>query len=207
MRAARSSEGRFSFTERLKEIDRFFAGCSEVHRTTRLLARRLDKASIPHAVYGGMAVNAHGHRQTTDDVDILLRPDGLRRFREELGPWYEATRLRRGRRFVDRANGVAIDVVVSGDCPGIRGPRSVQYPDPTHASETIENVRYVNLTWLIQLKLATARYRDLGDVGALIRVHGLDESYLANLPPYLHPSFIECLEENRREARYEAQED
>jgi hypothetical protein len=206
MRAARFPERRSSFSERLKEIDRFFAGRSEVHRTMRSLAQRLDKASVAYAVYGGMAVNAHGHQQTTDDVDILLTPEGLRQFREELERWYQPTRFRQGRRFLDRANGVPIDVVVSGHCPGMRRPGSIQYPDPTHVSQTLKSVRYVNLVWLIQLKLATARYRDLGDVAALIAVHGLDESYMANLPPSLHPSFINCLEEYRREAQYEARE-
>ncbi len=197
----------YSLAERFREIDRFFAGTSKVHRSMRLLTRRLERACIPYAVYGGMAVNAHGHRQTTDDVDVLLLPEDLMRFRAEFARFYGTTRLRSGKRFLDLNNGVPIDVVVSGQCPGIRGPAEIRYPKPIEASEIIGGIRYVDLRWLILLKLGTARYRDLGDVAALIGVHRLTESYLENLPPSLHSRFIDCLEENRREAQIEERED
>jgi hypothetical protein len=60
----------FSFTQRLKEIDRFFQGRSPIHQTMRRLARKLEEAETPYAIIGGMAVNAHGYVQTPDDVDI-----------------------------------------------------------------------------------------------------------------------------------------
>ncbi len=71
----------------------------------------------------------------------------------------------------------------------------------------IDGVPYVGLVWLIRLKLTTGRYRDLGDVAALIRVHQLDETFLAQLPASLHKAFLECLEEMRREEEFEARED
>ncbi len=65
------------FLERLKEISRFFAGRDQVHRTMYRLILDLEQAGVPYAVVGGMAVNGHGHRQTTDDVDVLLTPEGF----------------------------------------------------------------------------------------------------------------------------------
>lgn len=195
-----------SFTERLKEIDRFFAGRSSVHKTMRTLARRVEHANIAYAIYGGMAVNAHGHRQTTGDVDVLLTSVGLAEFRRKFTSRYAATKLRQGRRFLDRANGIAVDVVVTGHCPGRRTPEAVTYPDPASVSEIIGGICYVNLGQLIQLKLATKRPRDLGDVAALIRVQQLDESFLENLHQSVHQDFIECLEEKRREDEYESRE-
>ena len=57
-----------SFFERLKEIDMFFDGSAPVQQTMRRLAEQLGQAGIPYAVMGGMAVNAHGARRTTQDV-------------------------------------------------------------------------------------------------------------------------------------------
>jgi energy-converting hydrogenase A subunit M len=68
----------------------------------------------------------------------------------------------------------------------------------------IENLKVVSLPHLIQLKLAARRYYDFGDVVYLIRVHNLDVSYLQELHPSVHQDFIECLEEKRREDKYEA---
>src|SRR5262249_30733531 len=66
-----------SFWKRLKELSMFFQGRDEVHKTMRRLAKRLDKANIPYVIVGGMAVFAHHYRRATDDVDILLTPEGF----------------------------------------------------------------------------------------------------------------------------------
>ncbi|MGH7173626.1 MAG: hypothetical protein ACRELF_00900, partial [Gemmataceae bacterium] len=73
----------FSFQKRLKEIDMFFQGTDPVHKTMNRVASELERANIPYAVVGGMAVNAHQHRRTTDDVDILLTPEGFAEFRQQ----------------------------------------------------------------------------------------------------------------------------
>ena len=55
-----------------------------VFETMRRLAQRLEAEGIPYAVIGGMALAAHGYVRMTLDVDILLTPEGLARFREKL---------------------------------------------------------------------------------------------------------------------------
>jgi hypothetical protein len=152
-----------------------------------------------------MAVNAHGHRQTTGDVDVLLTAESLTAFRERYAEYYEATRLRGGRRFLDRENNVAVDVVVAGHRPGL-GRDEIRYPNPAEVAEVIDGVYYLPLVWLIQLKLACGRYRDLGDVAALIRVHELDESFLPRLHLSVHGTFMKGLAEKRREDEYIARE-
>ena len=181
----------FSFWERLKEIDMFFQGKDPVHQTLRRLVRRLEKANIPYAVMGGMAVNAHRYQRTTGDVDILLTPEGLEEFR---------------RRFVDRANEVTLDILVTGRFPGSGKPGPVPFPDPDKVSEVIEKARVVNLATLVELKLAARRHRDFGDVVELIRFNDLDESFADRLHPSVRRDYIECLEEKRREDEYEARE-
>ncbi len=202
----RGDQKPFSFRKRLKEIDMFFEKRDPVHQTLRRLARRLEKAGIPYAVMGAMAVNLHGARRTTDDVDVLLTQKGLDRFQQEMvGKFYKSVEGR-PRRFVERQSKVTVDVLVTGRYPGRGGPGPFAFPDPAGASQEIEKIKVVTLPQLIQLKLAARRYYDFGDVVFLIRVHNLDESYLKNLHPSVHQDFIECLEEKQREDEYEARE-
>jgi hypothetical protein len=203
---AASKTIRFDFIRRLKEIDMFFTGRGKVHQTMRRLARRLEKAGIPYAIMGAMAVNAHGAERTTSDVDFLLTEEGLGRFREELaGAAYDPVEGR-SRRFVDRQNGVMIDILVTGRYPGRGTKGPFPFPDPREASEEIGKLRVLTLPQLIQLKLAARRYSDFGDVVFLIRVHQLDETFRNQLHPAVHRDFIECLEEKRREEEYEARD-
>jgi hypothetical protein len=212
--AATGREGRkprfdrksFSFMDRLKEIGMFFQKRSPQHQTMRRLARRLKKAGIAYAIMGAMAVNAHGAERTTKDVDVLLTPEGLERFRREfVGEEYEQVQGR-PRRFVERQSGVTVDCLITGRYPGSGKPGPVAFPDPTEASQEIEKIRVLTLPQLIQLKLAARRFYDLGDVVFLIRTHNLDESFLPQLHPSVRQDFIECLEEKRREDDYLARE-
>jgi hypothetical protein len=197
---------RVRFMERLQEIGMFFQKRSPQHQTMRRLAKRLTKAGIPYAIMGAMAVNAHGAERTTKDVDVLLTPEGLARFRDEfVGEEYEQVEGR-PRRFIERKNGVTVDCLVTGHFPGRGGPGPFAFPDPEQVAVEIERVQVVNLPQLIQLKLAARRYYDFGDVVFLIKVKNLDESFMQQLHPSVHQDFIECLEEKRREDEYEARE-
>ncbi len=197
----------FNFLERLKEIDMFFAGSAPVHQTMQRLTRQLQHAGIAYAVMGGMAVNAHGARRTTDDLDVLVAPEGLQQFRQEIfGEGYEQPSPRRPRLFMDRQNNVIIDFLVTGLFPGRGEKVAFAFPDPTEASEELNHIRVVTLVQLIQLKLACRRYQDFGDVVHLIRVHHLDELFLDRLHPSVRSDYIECLEEHRRDEEYKARE-
>jgi hypothetical protein len=197
----------FDFWKRLKEIDRFFEGRGREHKTMRRVAKKLEKAKIPYAIIGGMAVNAHRHERTTKDVDILLTPEGLAKFRQAFVPKDYEPVARRPRRFFDRTHQVHIDFLITGLFPRSGKPGPIAFPDPAAVSETIENLQVVKLTTLIELKLAARRHYDFGDVVHLIRVHQLDEAFLARLHPSVHTDFIECLVEKRREDEYEARQD
>jgi hypothetical protein len=196
----------FDFLGGLKGLDMFFQGKDPVHRSMRRLARRLEKAGIPYAVVGGMALFAHRHRRATNDVDVLLTSEGFTAFRKLFVPKNYKAVERHSRRFVDRTSRVSVDILVTGRFPGSGKPGPIAYPDPQQVSETIRNVKVVDLRTLIQLKLAARRHQDFADVVSLMRVHHLDESFLPRLHRSLHREFIECLEERRREDEYEARE-
>jgi hypothetical protein len=194
------------FWKRLKEIDMFFAGADPVHQTMRRVVEKLEGAGIPYAVVGGMAVNAHCHRRTTNDVDVLLTAEGFAAFRRLfVEADYESIPDRK-RRFIDRANRVNVDVLVTGLFPGSGRPGPISYPDPVDVNETIDDIRFVNLVTLVQLKLAARRYQDFGDVVALIRANDLDEAFADGLDPTVRGDYVECLEEKRREDEYDARQ-
>src|SRR3954465_9439821 len=117
-----STERPFSFDERLREIDQFFLGTDRVHQTMHRAAEAFERAGIPYAVIGGMAVKAHGHLQTTGDVDFLVAEEGLTHLAETVGPAGFERVQGRYRRFLDRNMGITFDIVISGMYP--RGDRS-----------------------------------------------------------------------------------
>jgi hypothetical protein len=203
--SVKDSRQRFSFRKRLKEISMFFKGDDEVHRTMRRLANRLKRAGVSYAIVGGMALNAHRYQRTTKDVNVLLTREGFELFRRtHVGKNYTQAGAR-PKRFIDRANNVTLDVLVTGLYPGTGKPGPIKYPDPAEVSEVIDKIQVVNLATLVQLKLAARRWRDFADVVELIRFNELDESFLEKLHPSVRQDFTECLEEKRREDEYEAQ--
>jgi hypothetical protein len=177
----------------------------QVHKTLKRVVKHLNKAKIPYAVLGGMALSAHRYRRATTDVDVLLTAEGLDAFRRKYLDKHYDQAPRRPRRFIDRLNGVTIDMLVTGRFPGSGRPGPIAFPDPTIAGQEIDGIWYVNLIALVELKLAARRWRDFADVVELIRFNELDESFLDKLHPSVRQDFIECLEEKRREDEYEAQ--
>jgi hypothetical protein len=184
----------------------FFQGKDEVHKSMRRLVKRLERAGIPYAIVGGMALKAHRYRRTTADVDVLLTAEGFAEFKRVFVPKNYTTYPQRSRRFVDRANTVNVDVLITGKFPGSGKPGPFAYPDPEQVSETIDKTQVVDLPTLVQLKLAARRYKDFGDVVELIRFNNLDESFADRLHPSVRGDYIECLEEKRREDEYEERE-
>src|SRR5665213_16856 len=197
----------FNFIDRLREIDMFFQGTDRVHDTMRRIAKVLDTAGIAYAIVGGMAVNAHGHERTTGDVDFLVTAEGFAVFRQLLESENIARVPGRSRRFLDGANGITFDLLITGMFPGNGKPGPVTFPDPSNVRETINHLPVVHLPTLIQLKLAAQRHQDFADVVNLIGVHRLDEAFARQLDPSVRGDYIECLEEKRREDEYEARQD
>jgi hypothetical protein len=144
-----------------------------------------------------MAANAHGHRRTTDDVDILVRREDLKRFKDcWIGRgWVDLFEGSKG--FKDALNGVKVDVLLVGDYPGDGQPKPVSFPNPESVLEVHdERLPYLNLRSLLELKIASGmtaahRLQDLADVIPLIRNNGLPKDYAGKLNPYVRERFIE----------------
>lgn len=170
-------------------------GLDEVHAALRRLTATLEAEGIPYAIAGAMAMNAHGYRRVTTDVDILLTADGLARFKEKyLGRgWVERFPGSRGLR--DVTHGVKIDVLITGDFPGDGKPKPVRFPDPSVAIQG-EGFRVLSLRDLVELKLASGltnpdRLKDLADVQELIRHADVPAALAEELDPMVRAKFVE----------------
>lgn len=186
-----------SMLDAATRADAFFMEVSPIHETMRRLCATFAEMNIPFAIAGAMAANAHGHKRTTDDVDILLRQEDLERFKEQwLGRgWVEKFEGSRG--FRDATNNVNIDVLVAGDYPGDGLPKPVVFPDPEKVVEQRdEAIPFISLKTLLELKLASGisavhRLQDLADVIQLIRVNALPREYAEQLDSYVRSKFAE----------------
>lgn len=190
----------------LVAMSHFKQGKDPAHVSLRRVIRRLERAKLTYAVMGGLAVYAHGYHRFTDDVAILLTREGLDEFRRLFVPRNYDPVPGRGRRFVDRQNGITVDILVTGLHPGFGKPGPITFPDPASVRQVIDSVPYIDLVTLVQLKLAARRHQDFADVVNLIDAHHLDESFADRLHPTLRRDYIECLEEKRREDEYLARE-
>jgi hypothetical protein len=177
---------------------------SPVHRSLRRLASRLDKAGIIYAVMGGMALYAHGLRRVTDNLDVLVTPEGFSAFQRLHVPSHYTRLAGHERRFTDSANRVPVDFFLTGHHPGIsyRGP--IAFLDPADVRESKGRAHFVEPETLVCLKLAAGQFYDLADVVSLIAALKLDESFAERLHPSLRRAFIGCLEELKRDEEFDA---
>jgi hypothetical protein len=187
-------------------VDRFFEGRDEVHKTLSRLVKRLERAKISYAIVGGLALTAHNYRRVTRDVDILVTSQDFARFQELFVPRHYERQEGRPRRFTDRANGVTLEILVTGLFPGTGKPGPIALPDPAKVVEVRDKKKVIKLATLVELKLAARRWRDFADVVELIRFNNMGGSFARNLHSSVRKDFIECLEEKRREDEYEARE-
>lgn len=181
----------------------FFDGTDRIHQAMRKLAVIFEQRKIDYVIVGGMAVNAHRYIRTTGDVDFLVRPEGLLAIQQLVSEGLLNAVPGRTRRFTEPETHVQVDLLVTGFFPGSGKPGPISYPQPDGVAQVINNLRYINLRNLIELKLAARRHKDFADVVDLIRHNDLDESFMSQIHPTVHKDFIECLEEKRREDEYE----
>lgn len=180
-----------------KRVDAFMMERSPIHDTMRRLAKAFNDLEIAFAIAGAMATNAHGHRRTTADVDVLVRREDLTRFKDcWIGRgWVDLFEGSKG--FKDALNGVKVDVLIVGDYPGDGKPKPISFPTPESVREIRdESLPYLNLKSLLELKIASGmtaahRPRDLDDAIQLIRINSLPLDYSGQLDPFVREKFIE----------------
>jgi hypothetical protein len=173
----------------------FFMKKGIVFETMRRLAQRLESEDVPYAIIGGMALAAHGYVRMTLDVDILLTPEGLASFRENLvGRGYIADFPGAAKTFRDTETNVKIEIITTGEFPGDGLSKPVAFPNPEGQTVEEGNVRVITLEKLIELKLASGisapgRMRDLADVQDLIISLKLPLELMTELDESVRPEY------------------
>jgi hypothetical protein len=175
----------------------FFQGKGLMNKTLLRLVADLNKHGIDYNLIGAVALNQHGYQRFTVDIDLLMSPEGLQKFHDELvgldyRPAFEGAK----KKFRSTGENVSIDIIVAGEYPGDGKPKPVRFHDPQENFVIIDGIKTVNLETLINLKLtsgmtARGRLKDLADVEELIKIKGLDESFADHLNPFARDKFIE----------------
>jgi hypothetical protein len=180
----------------LLEGSMHFEGGSAVHKTLTKLAARLDEIGVPYAIAGGMALFFHGYRRFTEDVDVVVTAEGLRRIHEELEGRGYVPSFSGSKNLRDAEHGVRIEFLIAGQFPGDGLPKPVSFPDPASKQTVIDGVRVLPLETLIEMKLASGmtnvgRIQDIADVQNYIRTMSLDDHFADGLNPYVRERYLE----------------
>jgi hypothetical protein len=196
MVAPRRPSGEEQFWQGVAHAADFFMGRADVHRALDKLVGVLEEAGIPYAIAGAMALNEHGYRRVTEDVDVVLTREGLQELkRRVLGRGY-VEKFPGSRGLRDAEYGVGIDILVSGDYPGDGKPKPVAFPDPAAVAVRRPRGAFLALPRLLELKLASGisaphRLKDLADVLEVIRGQGLGIELAEELDPYVRAKYRE----------------
>ena len=175
----------------------FFRGKGMLNDALKRLAADLDRNKIDYVVIGAIALNQHGYRRFTEDIDLLLTKEGLEKFRENLvGLGYRPAFTGAKKKFRTTEENIPVEIITTGEFPGDGLPKPVRFPAPDESFVEIEGIKTISLEKLIELKLtsgisATDRLKDLADVQELIKVKDLDESFAEKLNDYVRRKYLE----------------
>jgi hypothetical protein len=180
----------------LSEASEFFEGKGAVQQALRKITTRLDELGISYSVAGAMALFHHGVRRFTEDVDILVTREGLKEIHQRLEGLGYLPLFAGSKNLRDTESGVKIEFLVTGDFPGDGQPKPVQFPEPADVTVKDQGIAYVNLSTLINLKIASGmtsseRLKDLADVQELIKTLNLPSEFAQNLNPFVRDKFQE----------------
>jgi hypothetical protein len=186
---------------------RYLMGEGGLNNALARLCEDLERHGIDYMVIGAVALMAHGYPRFTEDIDLVLTPEGLEAFHRELVglgylPAFEGAR----KRLRVTQGGVPVEVILAGEYPGDGRPKPVVFPEPVRASIELDGVRVVTLEKLVELKLASGmtapdRLKDLADVQELIKARGLGAEFAERLDPYVRGQYLrlwEGVEQSRR---------
>lgn len=175
---------------------RFFRGKGMLNEALLRIAADLDREGIDYAAVGAIALNRHGYRRFTEDIDLLLTREGLERFRERLiGLGYRPAFEGAKKKFRTTGDNIPVDIITAGEYPGDGSPIPVVFPIPAEASVNIDGVNTVTLEKLIELKLASGmtaadRLKDLADVQEIIKIKHLDAAFADKLDAFVRAKYL-----------------
>ncbi|MDQ3684608.1 MAG: hypothetical protein M3430_03290 [Acidobacteriota bacterium] len=175
----------------------FFMGTGVLNNTLRRVASDMERLGINYNVIGAVALNQHGYRRFTEDIDLLLTEEGLRDFQDKLigagdRPAFEGAK----KRFRTAPENMTVEIITTGEYPGDGLPKPVVFPAPEDHYVVIDGIKTISLEKLVELKLASGlsapeRLKDLADVQELIKVKAMEADFAEKLNPSVRDKFVE----------------
>lgn len=171
--------------------------------TAEKLAKKLDQNEINYALVGGFALNVHGFKRQTTDVDVLMSASDLEKFKSKIVHNGFAPRFRDAKKsFRDPVSNVGVDVIVAGEYPGSGAPSAMAYPEPSDQNVmVIGGLRVISLDTLVNLKLASYkslpqnRMKDRTDVYGLVKNLSMGESFADRLDASVRDEYLKVVAE------------
>ena len=110
-----------------------------LNNTLLRIVSDLERNGIDYAVIDAVALNQHGYKRFTEDIDLLLTKEGLRKFHDELvGKGYLPAFSGATKLFKTSRDNVRVEIVTSGEYPGDGKPKPVVFPDPSASAQEID---------------------------------------------------------------------
>eukprot|EP01031_Cornospumella_fuschlensis_P039698 gene39698-48334_t len=178
--------------------------------TAEKLSQLLKKNDIQYAIVGGFALNIHGFKRQTTDIDVLMSKAGLQKFKEKLvhngfSPRFRGAEIS----YRDPVSNVSIDILLTGNYPGDGKPSALAFPEVSENNVMdFDGIKVIDLKTLISLKLASykslpqSRMKDRTDVSGLVKYLTLDESFAERLHESVRDEYLkivlEVVEEEKR---------
>lgn len=176
---------------------RFFMGQGTLNEVLRKITKDLENKGIDYNLIGAVALNQHGYRRFTEDIDLLLTREGLEKFQKELvGLGYRPAFEGATKKFRTTAENVTVEIITEGEFPGDGKPKPVVFPNPSESETEIDGIKTLSLEKLIELKLASGmtaphRLKDLADVQEVIKIKDLTADFADKLNPFVREKFLE----------------
>lgn len=175
----------------------FFMGEGIINETLRRVTTDLENRGIDYSVIGAIALNQHGYRRFTEDIDLLMTREGLLKFQTELvGLGYRPAFNGATKKFRTTQENVTVEIITEGEFPGDGKPKPIQFPNPNESQIEIDGIKTLTLEKLVELKLASGitaphRLKDLADVQEIIKIKGLTADFSEKLNPFVREKFLE----------------
>lgn len=160
------------------------------------VSQTLQKAGIPHAVIGGLALAAHLARanplaeRNTQDLDILLNKADLERAKIAMAPLgYRYRRVLRLHAFMPQKRGAhfveGVHIIWAGEKVRPEYLHATPTLPPVSSTRIDGEIYYLQLLDLVVMKLTSFRHKDITHIQDLLYWKLLTPAIQRKLPPDL----------------------
>jgi len=175
-------------------------------RVVRAVDHLLKVLDCPAVLAGGWAVWRHGFiGRVTQDLDIVLPADRLGEFENAaIVSGFVLLPQVPGRwpKLQHKDTGIEVDVLPEGGRPGTAAkPAPTTIPHPAKLGAAGPRLRYIDLTALVELKLAAGRIGDEHDVVEMIRANPQQVDRIRQHLAAIHCDYVHAFDRLLERAR------